>query len=67
MIKPVYHSHVFQHLFDSEHARRDAVTAGQVVPDPGRCVQYGICSFNCPIGIDLRRHAWLGQPVPDMR
>lgn len=36
---------------------------GQVVPDPTRCVQCGICSFNCPVEIDVRRHAWQGLPV----
>jgi NAD-dependent dihydropyrimidine dehydrogenase PreA subunit len=36
---------------------------GQVVADRARCVQCGICSFNCPVEIDVRRHAWTGQPV----
>lgn len=52
-------------LFRQETARRQALAAGQVVPDPARCVQCGICSFNCPINIDVRRHAWLGEPVID--
>ncbi|MBE7436284.1 MAG: 4Fe-4S binding protein [Anaerolineales bacterium] len=39
------------------------MSAGFVVPDPSRCVQCGICSYNCPIGIDVRAHAWLGRPV----
>jgi ferredoxin len=38
---------------------------GWVVPEPGRCVQCGICSFYCPIDIDVRRHAWLHEPVKD--
>jgi heterodisulfide reductase subunit C len=38
---------------------------GQVVPDKTRCVQCGICTYNCPVGIDIRRHAWLGLPVVD--
>jgi ferredoxin-type protein NapH len=38
---------------------------GNVVPDPDRCVQCGICSYNCPIEIDVRRHAWTGEPVQD--
>jgi ferredoxin len=50
-------------LFKHDAARREAMTAGQVVPDPTRCVQCGICSYNCPIGIDVRRHAWEGKPV----
>jgi NAD-dependent dihydropyrimidine dehydrogenase PreA subunit len=36
-----------------------------VVPDPVRCVQCGICSYHCPIGIDVRRCAWLGEPIKD--
>ncbi len=43
-----------------------AVTAnGWVVPEPGRCVQCGICSYYCPIDIDVRRYAWLNEPVKD--
>ncbi len=57
-------------LFDflkPDRSRREAMTAGQVVPDPARCVQCGICSYNCPIGIDVRRHAWTGEPVSNSR
>jgi heterodisulfide reductase subunit C len=39
------------------------LSEGQVVPEPTRCVQCGICSYNCPIGIDVRAHAWRGLPV----
>jgi heterodisulfide reductase subunit C len=51
-----------------EFFKRDAdnhtvLTAGQVVPDSARCVQCGICSYNCPVGIDVRAHAWNGEPV----
>lgn len=52
-------------FFDQEDNRRKIMAEGFVVPDPSRCVQCGICSFNCPIGIDVRRHAWLGEPVRD--
>ncbi|MEW5938793.1 MAG: 4Fe-4S binding protein [Chloroflexota bacterium] len=54
-------------LFRPEASRHTALSAGQVVPDPARCVQCGICSFNCPINIDVRRHAWSGQPVHNSR
>jgi heterodisulfide reductase subunit C len=37
------------------------------VPDPARCVQCGICSYNCPIAIDVRAHAWRGRPILDSR
>lgn len=48
-----------------ESVRRKALVEGQVVPESARCVQCGICSFHCPISIDVRRHAWLGIPVND--
>jgi len=52
-------------LFQQEKTRRQALASGQVVPDPARCVQCGICSYYCPISIDVRRHAWEGIPVID--
>ncbi len=54
---------MFKNFFKSETKRRNSMIQGQVVPDPSRCVQCGICSFNCPINIDVRHHAWLGKPV----
>jgi ferredoxin len=57
-------------LFDflkPDRSRREAMTTGYVVPDPARCVQCGICSYNCPINIDVRRHAWDGEPVVNSR
>ncbi len=38
---------------------------GRVVPDPNRCVQCGICEYNCPIGIPVRDYAHRGIPVDD--
>lgn len=52
-------------LFKPDIQRLETLTSGIVVPDPARCVQCGICSFHCPIGIDVRRHAWTGDPVQD--
>jgi Pyruvate/2-oxoacid:ferredoxin oxidoreductase delta subunit len=37
----------------------------QVVPDADRCMQCGLCSYNCPAGIDVRAYAWEGVPVTD--
>lgn len=48
-----------------EANRYKALSTSQVVPDSYRCVQCGICSYNCPIGIDIRRHAWEGRPIID--
>ncbi|OGO14177.1 MAG: hypothetical protein A2Y53_06580 [Chloroflexi bacterium RBG_16_47_49] len=50
-------------LFRQEKNRYTNRAQGQVVSDPIRCVQCGICSFICPVAIDVRRHVWLGLPV----
>ncbi len=47
--------------------RRQVIVEGQVVPDASRCVQCGVCMFYCPIGIDIRSHAWHGVPINDSR
>lgn len=52
-------------FFRFETTRRQAMVEGYVVPESSRCVQCGICSYSCPIGIDVRRHAWEGEPVKD--
>ena len=50
-------------VFKTNASRHASSSAGVVVPDPYRCVQCGICSYNCPIGIDVRAHAWRGESV----
>jgi Pyruvate/2-oxoacid:ferredoxin oxidoreductase delta subunit len=52
-------------LFKPEIQRHHALAEARIIPDAARCVQCGICSFNCPIQIDVRRHAWTGTPVED--
>ncbi len=52
-------------LFSADQSRQEILVQGQVVPESSRCVQCGICSYHCPINIDVRRHAWLGIPVND--
>jgi ferredoxin len=52
-------------IFQRESSHQQALTTGHVVPEASRCVQCGICSYNCPVGIDVRRHAWLGQHIED--
>jgi heterodisulfide reductase subunit C len=44
-------------------SKLQVLSEGQVVPEAGRCVQCGCCTYNCPIGIDVRAHAWRGLPV----
>jgi ferredoxin len=46
-------------------SRQQALAEAQVVPDAGRCVQCGCCSYNCPMGIDVRDHARQGKPIHD--
>jgi len=53
----------FLGIFKRDVSRHTVLASGQVVPDPARCVQCGICTYNCPIGIDVRDHAWRGEPV----
>jgi len=45
--------------------RYQSLVLANVVPDATRCIQCGICSYNCPIEIDVRRYAWLGISVAD--
>lgn len=39
----------------------------QVSADASRCVQCGICGYNCPVGIEVREYARRGQNVTDSR
>ena len=50
-------------LIQRDSARRQALVRAHVVPDSIRCVQCGICSYNCPLGIDVRQHAWKNEPI----
>jgi heterodisulfide reductase subunit C len=45
--------------------RAEVLASGHVQPDPARCVQCGICSYNCPLGLDVRDYAWRGAPIFD--
>lgn len=51
--------------FSHESHRRQVLAEVQVAPDADRCVQCGICSYNCPISIDVRAYAWAGEPIRD--
>jgi heterodisulfide reductase subunit C len=48
--------------FASQH---EVLAEAQVVPEAEICVQCGMCSYNCPMGIDVRAHAWRGLPIRD--
>jgi heterodisulfide reductase subunit C len=53
------------HSLHFDLKRHEVLAEGQVVPDAIRCVQCGICSYSCPISIDVRAHAWRGLPIHD--
>ena len=61
----MYGSMNIKKFFKSDSHRRETLAAAYVVPESSRCVQCGICSYNCPQGINVRMHAWLGEPVRD--
>ena len=50
-------------LFKRDATRRTALYSGHVVSDSARCVQCGICSFNCPIEIDVRAFVWRDEAI----
>jgi ferredoxin len=57
-------------LFDSMETpikakRYDVLSQGRVVFDADRCVQCGVCSYNCPVGIDVRAAARQNKPISD--
>jgi NAD-dependent dihydropyrimidine dehydrogenase PreA subunit len=51
--------------FDRDRQKHRNLASAWVVSAPGRCVQCGVCSFHCPMEIDVRRHVWRGEPVHD--
>lgn len=56
---------LFSSLLARGGRRREALASAHVVPEAVRCVQCGICSYSCPIEIDVRAHARAGKPVID--
>jgi ferredoxin len=61
----------FRSLFKSSNSEKESqenlAQLGRVVPDANRCVQCGVCGYNCPIGIQVRDYAHRGLPVDDPR
>jgi len=54
-------------IFSSDTQKQSTLAGAWVVPEPCRCVQCGVCSYHCPMEIDVRRYVWLGEPVKDAR
>lgn len=53
----------FLNIFKSDSTRHTVLSKGHVISESTRCVQCGICTYNCPIGIDVRAHVWRGEAV----
>ena len=53
----------FKTFFGFSLNRRAVLASGCVVPEPTRCVQCGICSYYCPVGIDVREHVWRNETI----
>jgi ferredoxin len=41
------------------------IELGMVTADATRCIQCGVCGYNCPVGIPVRDYARQGLPVTD--
>ena len=41
------------------------MVSAMVVAEPERCVECGICTFSCPLGIDVRSRARQGLPIAE--
>jgi ferredoxin len=46
-------------------ADNGVIHLGRVAADATRCVQCGVCGYNCPVGIDVRSYARRGLLVDD--
>jgi ferredoxin len=45
------------------HPHQAPSADARVTPDPSRCVQCGVCGYNCPVGIPVRDYACRGKVV----
>ncbi len=50
-------------IFKNNSSKHNVLATGHVISESSRCVQCGICSYNCPIGIDVRAHVWRDEAV----
>ncbi|MCB8943819.1 MAG: 4Fe-4S binding protein [Ardenticatenaceae bacterium] len=58
---------LFTNLWGNEEKGTTAVANGRVAADGSRCVQCGVCGYNCPMGIQVRDYARQGLTVSDSR
>ena len=53
----------FLNIFKRSARKRTTLAEGHVVPDAARCVQCSICTYNCPIEIDVRAYVWRSEAI----
>ena len=54
-------------LLTRDRQKRRALVSAVVVADSARCVVCGICSYNCPLGIDVRARVREELPISEGR
>jgi ferredoxin len=59
--------HRFTHRANGDNKQPVNTAVLQVTADASRCVQCGICGYNCPVGIEVREYARRGLNVTDSR
>jgi Fe-S oxidoreductase len=52
-------------LLHRDRLKRRALVSAVVVAEAIRCVECGICTYNCPLGIDVRARVRQGLPIAD--
>ena len=52
-------------IFRDTTNKMNTLAAGYILPDENRCVQCGICSYNCPINVDVRSYALRGAIIQE--
>lgn len=48
-----------------DRGRLALIEHGRIAALPGRCVQCGLCEYNCPVGIPVRRYSRVGSAIDD--
>jgi ferredoxin len=52
-------------FFQDTNDKLETLASGFIQPDENRCVQCGICSYNCPIDLDVRSYAFRGLVIQE--
>ena len=58
---------LFGMFLKDTNEKLETLASGFIQPDENRCVQCGICSYNCPINVDVRSHALRGAIIQESK